>query len=69
MRLVWNGALDFLAVGVEQFAGMEERMERWLIAVRANCDDPSREEELNGWYDDVHVPDVLKIPGMMLQSL
>ena len=40
-------------------------MERWLIAVQTNCTDPSREKEFNDWYNNVHVPDVLKIPGIV----
>lgn len=40
-------------------------MERWLIVVQANCGDPSREKEFNDWYDDTHVPDVLKVPGIV----
>jgi len=26
---------------------------------------PGREEEFNTWYDEVHVPDVLKVPGFV----
>ena len=40
-------------------------MERWLIAVQTNCTDPSREKEFNDWYNNVHVPDILKVPGLL----
>ncbi len=40
-------------------------MNKWLIAVETNCTDPSREEEFNDWYDNTHIPDVLKVPGIV----
>src|SRR5256885_212776 len=30
----------------------------WIVKIR--CTDPAREAEFNRWYDDVHVPDVLR---------
>lgn len=35
-------------------------MERWLFYVETNCLDHDREEEFNRWYDEIHIPDVLK---------
>lgn len=35
-------------------------MEKWLFMVESNCADPKREQEFNDWYDNVHVPDLLK---------
>lgn len=40
-------------------------MERWLLAVETDCADPSHEGELNRWYDEVQVPDMLEVPGIM----
>lgn len=40
-------------------------MERWINMVEVTCADPSREEEFNDWYDNVHLPDVLKTPGFV----
>jgi hypothetical protein len=40
-------------------------MDRWLIAVQTNCTDPTREGEFNDWYDNTHIPDVLKVPGIV----
>lgn len=35
------------------------------LAVFANCKDPAREDEFNRWYDTVHVPDVVRTPGVL----
>jgi len=40
-------------------------MEKWLIVVQADCADPSRESEFHEWYDKVHVPDILTVPGVV----
>ena len=32
----------------------------WLVISR--CTDPAREEELNRWYEQVHLPDMLEYP-------
>ena len=40
-------------------------MGKWLIAVQTNCTDPSKEKEFNDWYNEVHVPDVLQVPGIV----
>ncbi len=40
-------------------------MEKWLLVVRTNCTDESREAEFNKWYDEVHVPDVMATPGIV----
>jgi len=40
-------------------------MERWLLTVESNCCDPSREQEFNEWYDNVHLPDILETPGFV----
>ncbi|MDO8530570.1 MAG: hypothetical protein Q7T26_00135 [Dehalococcoidia bacterium] len=36
-----------------------------LLAVFANCKDPTREDEFNRWYDTVHIPDVVRTPGIV----
>lgn len=35
-------------------------LSRWLLLVESTCRDPSQEKEFNRWYDEVHIPDVLK---------
>ena len=32
---------------------------RGIMVMESDCSDPSREEEFNRWYDDIHLPDVL----------
>lgn len=34
----------------------------WLVLT--NCD-PAHEKEFNAWYDDVHLKDLLRIPGVV----
>jgi len=40
-------------------------MERYLLTVESNSSDPSREKDFNDWYDTVHLPDILEIPGFV----
>ncbi len=43
-------------------------MENWMVAVETNCNDPARDGEFNEWYDNIHLQDVLSIPGIMRAS-
>ncbi len=43
-------------------------MENWMVAVETNCNDPARDGEFNEWYENVHLQDVLSIPGIMRVS-
>lgn len=36
-----------------------------MSVVVTNCSDPARDAEFNVWYDTVHVPNVLKTPGVL----
>ncbi|MFC2066106.1 hypothetical protein ACFLUO_03455 [Chloroflexota bacterium] len=40
-------------------------MEKWISMVETFCTDPSREKEFNDFYNNTHLPDVLKTPGFM----
>ena len=40
-------------------------MEKWINMVENFCTDPSRENEFNNFYNNVHVPDVLSSPGYL----
>jgi hypothetical protein len=40
-------------------------MERYLYVTHTDCSDPSREDEFNDWYSNIHVPDMLETPGMI----
>ena len=35
-----------------------------LLFVFTNCTDPQREDEFNKWYDSIHIPDLLELPGV-----
>ncbi|MFC1913497.1 hypothetical protein ACFLX7_04850, partial [Chloroflexota bacterium] len=37
-------------------------MARWIRTVETNCRDKTREAEFNDWYNNVHLPDMLKCP-------
>ena len=43
-------------------------MGRWLLTVESNCIEPAREKELNDWYDNIHLPDILETPGFISAS-
>lgn len=43
-------------------------MERWLMNVETSCADPTREKAFNEWYDNVHLQDVLQVPGIVRAS-
>ena len=40
-------------------------MERWFLTVESNCCDALREKEFSDWYNNIHLPDILEIPGFM----
>ncbi len=40
-------------------------MEKWINTVEVLLTDPSREKEFNDFYNNMHLPDVLKTPGFM----
>ena len=40
-------------------------MARYLLFGFSDCKDESREEEFNEWYDNMHVPDMLEVEGMI----
>ena len=40
-------------------------MPKGVFIVHSNPVDPSRDDEFNQWYDNVHVPDVKKVPGIV----
>ena len=39
-------------------------MPKAVLVVATNCP-PGREAEFNDWYTGTHVPDILKLPGMV----
>ncbi len=43
-------------------------MARYLFLAMADCSEPSREDEFNKWWDEIHLPDVLSVPGAVWGS-
>ena len=43
-------------------------MEKWILVIASNCSDPAREDEFNDWYDNIHLPDLMKNPGFVRAS-
>ncbi len=39
-----------------------------LLMVGVTCEDPEREREFNEWYDNVHLPEVCRAPGVKTAS-
>ncbi len=42
-------------------------MHKFSWMVMTNCD-PTHEREFNEWYDDVHLKDLLRVPGIVAAS-
>lgn len=40
-------------------------MARYWFFAFSDCNDPTREDEFNGWYSNTHIPDMLQVPGMI----
>lgn len=40
-------------------------MTRYLYFAFSDCKDPKREKEYNDWYSNIHIPDMLQVPGMI----
>jgi len=38
---------------------------RYSLFIFSDCKDPSREQEFNDWYSNVHLPDMLEVQGMI----
>jgi hypothetical protein len=43
----------------------EHKVAKWFLLGYTDSADPSREEEFNKWYDEIHLPDSLKLPGFI----
>jgi hypothetical protein len=40
-------------------------MAKYLLFAFSDCKDPAREKEFNDWYENMHLPDMLEVPGMI----
>jgi hypothetical protein len=49
--------------GVQILAADSSDARQWLMMVRTVNTDPTKDQEFNAWYDDIDIPDVLKVPG------
>ncbi len=38
---------------------------KYLLLAFSDCKDPAREKEFNDWYNNMHVPDMLEVEGMI----
>ncbi len=43
---------------------MVEKQVKYLLVVRMDVE-PEKEKQLNDWYNDVHIPALLKVPGVL----
>lgn len=44
---------------------MTSSMPRHFLLAMSNATDPERADELDRWYEEIHVPDVLETPGIV----
>lgn len=40
-------------------------MAKWILLAYTDCVDKSKDDKFNEWYDKIHLPDVLKLPGFV----
>jgi hypothetical protein len=38
-------------------------MTKYLLFAFSDCKDPEKVDEFNDWYDNMHMPDMLKTPA------
>jgi antibiotic biosynthesis monooxygenase (ABM) superfamily enzyme len=43
---------------------MGENLVKYLLVVRMDVE-PEKEKQLNDWYNNVHIPALLKVPGVL----
>lgn len=41
---------------------------KYLLFAFSDCKDPAREKEYNDWYDNMHMPDMMQVPGFIKAS-
>jgi hypothetical protein len=44
-------------------------MPRYLFVAQSDCSEPAKEEEFNKWLKEIHIPDILKTPGIVKATL
>jgi hypothetical protein len=58
-------ATAFAAVHFFSSSKRRRTMEKWIIMVENHITDPSREKEVDAWYEKIHMPDLLQTPGYL----
>jgi hypothetical protein len=61
MPLVAGAVMQVSGVHISAADSSDAR--QWLMMVRTVNTDPTKDREFNAWYDDIDIPDVLKVPG------
>ena len=36
-----------------------------ILVIGTDCTDPGKNEEFSRWYSEIHIPEVLQVPGML----
>jgi hypothetical protein len=62
-RLAWLMLLSGCVAGSAWPEDTTPVAGHWLMLVATKNLEPAREAEFNHWYDDIDIPDVLKVPG------
>jgi hypothetical protein len=44
------------------------KKKKYILFAFSDCKDPAREKEYNDWYDNMHMPDMLQVPGFIKAS-
>jgi len=59
LTALWGMALSQPAAAGAAPDGTDD----WLLMVKTRNTDPAQQAAFNRWYDDIDIPDVLKVPG------
>lgn len=44
-------------------------MSKYLFVAQSDCSEPAKQEEFNKWLKEIHIPDILKTPGIVKATL
>jgi hypothetical protein len=59
----WTAVLCMMVLSQGAAAAGGSVPHHWLMMVTTENTDPARASEFNDWYDNVDIPDVLRVPG------
>lgn len=60
---VWRDVL-YKQIAVCTSKEQIKKKECWVNLIETNCD-PTREDEYNDWYNNIHLPDTMETPGFI----